>query len=340
MRRAFPLVEQWFFSWTPNVLVAERDESLLGAVVLKLFALRRDLKGGLIYWVFTAPEARGLGAGQRLVEAGIDFLERHGCSEIFACVEGNNTSSLKLFSTRGFRILSPGAQFRRFGLAALTLWVKTFHYVDVGHFLHVRPSPRDIGRPALQWWGTLAANSLVGLLMLWRVAGFGSIDHELLLSLPLALGLLFGLRHASMRLAAHVQGLAVRFRAWESGFPVSALIALAAGVLYPVPGNIYPAADRWRYRDTAPELGRIALAGTLPVLLLVWAIWALLRLEVPPPGLRPWLNTALLVGRSLALFDTVLAFFPFVGFNGRRLWDWNKTIWAMVAAAAVAALFV
>jgi hypothetical protein len=22
MRRAFPLVQQWFFSWTPNVLVA------------------------------------------------------------------------------------------------------------------------------------------------------------------------------------------------------------------------------------------------------------------------------------------------------------------------------
>ena len=76
MRRAFPLVQQWFFSWTPNVLVAEQNGKLLGAIVLKLLGLPHNRKGGLVYWVFTAPEARGLGLGQRLVEAGIDFFKQ------------------------------------------------------------------------------------------------------------------------------------------------------------------------------------------------------------------------------------------------------------------------
>ena len=63
MARSFPLVQRWFFSFTPYVLVAEQSEQLLGAVVLKLVPLSKDHKDGLIYWVFTAPEARGMQIG-------------------------------------------------------------------------------------------------------------------------------------------------------------------------------------------------------------------------------------------------------------------------------------
>jgi hypothetical protein len=57
--------------WTPNVLVAERDGHLLGAVVLKLLTLPHNRKGGLVYWAFTAPEARGLGLGGSLDDASV-----------------------------------------------------------------------------------------------------------------------------------------------------------------------------------------------------------------------------------------------------------------------------
>ncbi len=100
-------------TFTPHVLVAEQNGQLLGATVLKLIPLPRNRKGGLIYWVFTAPEASGMRAGQRLIESATHFFEDKGCDEIMTCVEGINTSSSKLFSTRGFSILSPGQQFRR-----------------------------------------------------------------------------------------------------------------------------------------------------------------------------------------------------------------------------------
>ncbi|MBN1316099.1 MAG: GNAT family N-acetyltransferase, partial [Anaerolineales bacterium] len=122
MQQAFPLVLQWFFSWTPNVLVAERDGELLGAVVFKLFSLPGKREGGLIDWVFTAPEVRGLGLGQRLVEAALEFFDEQGCDEVMACVEGYNTSSSKIFARRGFSILSPGEQFRRYGWSILLVW--------------------------------------------------------------------------------------------------------------------------------------------------------------------------------------------------------------------------
>ncbi len=339
MRQAFPLIQQWFFSWEPNVLVAEQDGRLLGGIVLKLFRLPRGRKGGLVAWIFTAPEARGLGAGQRVVEAGIEFFEQQACDEIFACVEGYNTSSSKLFASRGFSILSPGEQFRRYGLGIFTVWLKTFHFIDVGHFLWARPAAKSADSPVLQWWGTIAANTLLGLFVLWRANGFRAGNSVMWLILPLVILALFGLRYLGMRLAARGQGLAVRFRAWESGFPLSLGIALAFGSLFPVPGNMYPVAEQPRYRDLLPSLGRAALAGTLPVLFVVWAAWGALRLGVPA-GLEAWLETLLQVGATLALFDIALPFFPFTSFNGRRLWDWNKVVWALLALATVGLILV
>ena len=51
MARSFPLVQRWFFSFTPYVLVAEQNGQLLGAVVLKPVPLSKGHKDGLIYWV-------------------------------------------------------------------------------------------------------------------------------------------------------------------------------------------------------------------------------------------------------------------------------------------------
>ena len=337
MRRAFPLFDQWAFSWTPNVLVAEQGGQLLGAIVLKLFALPRDRKAGSVAWVFTAPEVRGRGLGQRLVEAGINFFEQQGCDQILATVEGFNTSSSKLFATRGFKILSPGAQFQCYGLATFIVWTKLSHYFDLGHFLWARPVSPAVDSPPLQWWGTIAANSLIGLLMLWRFKSFRAINPAMWLVLPVTLLVLFSLRYLGMWLTAYSQGLTVRFRAWESGFLLSTAIALIfPGAMYPIPGNLYPTTHQWRYRDLLPQLGWMALAGTLPVLIVVWGASILIQLSVPSPYLRTGLEAILLVGKPLVLFDIAMPFFPFVSFNGRRLWDWNKIVWGVLTTAAIA----
>ena len=340
MRQSFPLIQQWFFSWTPNVLVAEQDGQLLGATVLKLFSLPNNRKGGLIYWVFTAPEARGLGLGQRLAEAALEFFEEQGCDEVMACIEGYNTSSSKIFATRRFSIMSPGEQFRRYGLGVFALWAKIFHFIDIGHFVWARPTAERQDRPVLQWWGNVFANVLVVLLALWRGSGFRSFDSIAFVALPLMVVLFFGVRQLAMRLTAKAQGLEVRYRAWESGFPISIAIALFTGNLFPMPGGVYPTSNTWRYRDLLPKLGIIALAGVLPILALTWGIWALLQFGAPSSDVATWLDFAIQVGKPLTLFDIAMVFFPFVSFNGRRLWDWNRVAWAVLAVAAVVAFFV
>ena len=160
------------------------------------------------------------------------------------------------------------------------------------------------------------------------------------LILPLILIVLFGLRYLGMWLIARRQGLTIRFRAWESGFPLSTAIALAFGVMYPVPGGVHPTTNQLRYRELIPKLGWTALAGTLPVLLIIWGVSTIFQLDVLPLHLKSWLKIMLMMGKSLVLFDIAMPFFPFVSFNGQRLWDWNKIVWAVLATAAVVVFFV
>jgi GNAT superfamily N-acetyltransferase len=335
-RQAFPLLQRPFFTWSDHVLVAEYGGAVVGAVILEFYPLPEQRKGGYVAWLFTAPQVRGLGAGQRLVEAALAFFDEQGCAEASALVEGYNTSSMKQFATRGFGLLSPGQQVQRYGWWLPVVWVKTFHMFDIGHYLWARPAAAAPDSPLMQWLGMLAANILAAWLALWGRGGFSRFDPAAFIAVPLLLALFFGLRTLLMQAAGRAQGLKLRYRAWESAVPLSFLISLIFRYFFTVPGGLYPHAPTYRYRTDAPKLGRAALAGIAPTLLLGWAAWAGLNIGSPQPAAAAWLEYALLIAQPLALFDTVMAFFPFVSFNGRRVWDWNRLVWLALSAAALA----
>jgi GNAT superfamily N-acetyltransferase len=340
MRRAFSPIQQLFFAWKGRTLVAERDGQILGATVLNTFSLSGGRKGGIVLWIFTDPAVHGQGAGQALAEGAIAFFEAEGCTDMFACVEGYNASSSKLWATRGFGILSPGAQFRRYGLGALPMWWHTFHFIDLGHFLWARPPVNWPDSLMLQWWVTLLLNAVLMGLALWQQNGFRALAPLYWLLAPLWVLIFFGARTLAMQAAAKAQGLTLRYRAWESGFPLGLVIALAAGGFYPVPGSFYPTTDHWRYREWAPKLGPIALAGLLPGLLLTWGLWALGRFGDLHADTLLWRNVGMMVGGNLSLFDVLLIFFPFASFNGRRVWDWQPWVWGLCALATAVLLVI
>ncbi|MBN1261367.1 MAG: GNAT family N-acetyltransferase [Anaerolineae bacterium] len=336
MRRSFPLIQQWFFAWTENVLVGEYRGEPLGAIVLEVFPLPKGRKAGFVAWVFTDPRARGLGMGQQLTEAALAFFEAQECDEILACVEGYNASSSKLWATRGFDILSPGEQVRRYGMGIIPVWIHAFHFLDIGHFLWARPGADVPDHPGSQWLGTLAANMLIMGLVMGRQLGFGQLGLlETLWAISVVAALL-ALRTLAMWLTAKAQRLTVRFRAWESGFPVSLLVAAVFGSWFPVPGSLYPTTHDWRYRDLLPKLGPMALAGLSTTLIGAGVTRIALHLEWGTGALEPLLRATYNAGIPLALFDILMAFFPFASFNGRRVWDWNRVIWMGLAFAVLA----
>lgn len=334
MRRAFSPPTWLFHTWSKDVLVAEHAGRIVGGVVLIVFTVSKR-KVGFVSWLFTDPEARGLGAGQALIEGALAFFEAQGCTEFSACVEGYNTSSSKVFSTRGFTILSAGEQLRRYGFGILPYWWHSFHFIDVGHFLWVKPGEEQPDSPLLQWLGTWLINALLLLVAVWRV---GTLSVNDLWTIPTAILALFGLRSLAMWGAAKAQGFAVRFRAWESSTTLVAIIALLFGGFFPFPGSFYPVGNEWRYRDVLPKIGPMALAGTLATLVVAWGSWAALRWNLAP-GLGPVLLPLQQLSRMLAILESIVAFFPLISYNGRRLWDWNRVIWALVSLAAVALVF-
>jgi hypothetical protein len=146
---------------------------------------------------------------------------------------------------------------------------------------------------------------------------------------------LYGLREAAMVLAAHSQGLSVWHRVWESALPLSVGIALILGWFLPTPGSVYPRGGTWRYRNLLPKLGPTAFAGASAVLIFSWAAWTLMRFGGPPPEIAMWLRFGHMVGQMLALVEVLLPFSVFVSFNGRRVWDWSRPAWILLATATL-----
>ena len=161
------------------------------------------------------------------------------------------------------------------------------------------------------------------------------LEPSTVLGAALAIVALFGLREAAMRLAARLQGLPVQHRMWEAAFPLSAGVALVLGWFLPMPGCVYPWSGTWSYRSLLPKLGPITFAGASAVLAFTWAVWGLLWFGDPPPEITSWLRFAHVAGQMLALFEVLLPFSIFVSFNGRRVWDWSRPAWAVLAVATL-----
>ena len=339
-KASFPFIIRMGLSLTPYVLVAERNGKLIGATVLKFFTLSQNRKCGFVSWIFTAPEARGNGAGQSLINAAIDFFKENECDEISALVEGYNTSSSKLFSTRGFSILSLEQQIRCYGFNTIHIWLKTSYFLPIGYFLWRYPKIEKKNNPVIQWWLMILINSLIILIMFWRRSGFQKIDLIAFLCLPLGCFVYFGIRELSMRITAKIIKLSTVYRPWEGWFIFNFALAFILGGWLPLPGAIYPDKDKWSYRDYNSKLGIVAFAGAFSLLSLLWLNWIVLQFNFLPHEVKVWLDITLIIMKTFVLFDVIFIFAPFNTFNGRRIWNWNRIMWSILAIASAAILLI
>lgn len=340
-RKSFRWIEGAFFSLSPFTFVAEKDGEILGGIVLNFYSMPDGQQGGFVSWIFTSPSARGLGVAGSLMDMAMEYFKSHGCQEIWASVEGYNASSMKLFANRGFTILSPGEQIRRYGIYLPLVWLRSFHLFDIGHYIWVNPGAAKPDNPLLQWLAVWLINSLFILLAIWRNNGFTTLNPLAFLAVPAIMLVLFGGRWAAMKLAARASGLDTRYRAWESGLSLTFVIALLFGSAFPTPGSLYPRSHDWNYRDSLSKLARMALAGMVFGLLFCWTLILLSRFAPLPQEWVVWFNLGLYVGIPLAIFDNVLAIvFPFVSFNGRRVWDFNRPLWGVLAVLTIALILI
>ncbi|SIQ40413.1 Acetyltransferase (GNAT) family protein [Alkalispirochaeta americana] len=349
-RRAFGPLQGSLVTLTRHTFLCEISGELAGAVVLETFRYKRNQLGGVIKWLFTDPEAQGQGVAAALVREGVARLQELGCHELFTTVEGFNTPSSNRFADLGFAPLSPWQQLRRYGLSLLRIGPPTFHTIDTGHFLWSRSAaepPREQERTvpgggALPWVANVIFVAALVALHRLRVGAAGELHLHLLWQLPLALSLVFGVRSGAMKLTARALGLSLRYRIWETGLVLSLIITVLFGGLFPTPGSHYPVETRWNYRSKLPRLAAVAFSGAFAVLALAWFLlacetWGLAQ---SPRALASILALAVAPVQALLVFEVLLPWFPFASFNGRRVLDHHRLLWAGLAIGTAALFWV
>lgn len=88
------------------VLVAEREGRVIGYAYAGLEPMSwKDLRAacGYLHDVFVDPEARGAGAGARLVREAIRWLEARGAPRVVLMSAARNEAAQRLFERLGFR---------------------------------------------------------------------------------------------------------------------------------------------------------------------------------------------------------------------------------------------
>ena len=345
MRRSFGGLAAMLFSTGKAAFVAELDGRMVGGVTLGAFDIDAGRRGGVVKWVFTLPEARGLGVASLLLDEAMVWFGAQGVTDAFACIEGLNAGSSNRFAERGFEPLGFAAQVRRYGARLPRVWWHANHVVDVGHLLWARradvaaagaqpsaqpsaPAPQSSGFGAFA--ATLAVHALFGAVMLARL-GQG-LDLAAVAQVTLAVGAVIGARTAAMALAGRVLGLRLRYRAWETGMTLTGAIALLFGGLFIAPGGLYPHARTWSLREFGSRLAVVSGAGVAAVLALGWAAQLLSGWSVVAAASAP----VLFYARLMLLFDVLLPFFPMTAFAGRRLWEASRVAWAVLALGTVA----
>ena len=339
--RTFPRSLAVFVRAGYEGFVVDGADGLAAAVLVRVIALPGDRRIGFVAWAMTDPAYQGRGLAPLLARLGIARLEALGCDTVITEIEGHNAASEGAFRKLGFRRIGPGAQVAAFGLlGAARLRLAIGYSADPGHFIWQRgaaPTPTAEGRErALAW----AINGVFALLALAMGSGLllggtpalpsgGEAGFALL-----GVVLLLGAREAAMRMAARTRGLAVSYRAWDSGLGITAAVAVLFGSLFPLPGSVYPAAEDRRARDAGPGLATAALAGAVAVAMLVGlALWA--GTSLAGTVVATAAAGVLVVGKPLLLFDTLMAFPPFHAFNARRIYEHNRGIWVAMAATGV-----
>ena len=335
--RAFPRSQAVFVRAGSEGFVVDGEDGLAAAVLLRTITLSGGRRIGFVAWAMTDPAHQGRGRASALARLGIARLEALGCDTVITEIEGHNAASEGAFRKLGFRRIGLGAQVAAFGLpGAARVRLGIGYSTDPGHFIWLRgaePAPTVEGRERILAWAINGVFALLavamggGLLLGGTPALPSSVEAGFAL---MGVVLLLGAREAAMRMAARARGLAVTYRARDSGLGITAPVAVLFGSLFPLPGSVYPAAEGGPARDAGPALATAALAGALAVAMLVGlALWA--GTALAGTMLATAASGVLFVGKPLVLFDTVMAFPPFHAFNARRIFEHHRGLWAGLA---------
>lgn len=294
-----------FYLYPETTLVALIDNKVVGGINLDVYDA--TIRVGYVGWLYVDAAARGLGIGEKLAKKAIEFLEHDvRVDETVLCIEGDNPSSFKNFSPRGFDIMSLGEQIKCFKWNIGKVYKHASRFFDMGYFLWHKKNGVECKRQAIKKSPLKSILSLLftvlfnTLLFTLSVAKFKAITPYTLL-IPLFLLTLRALTEAIVLLCFKTKSV---YLSWDTSW-LSSIISVLLPFYFPSPGGVYVKGDEWKLKDKAKALGVSALITVAAEAIALFAF----------RGSIEYLFFAL----PLFLLDTLFSFYPFCGFLASRI---------------------
>lgn len=343
-RGAFPFPQSMLVHTSPHMLAARHQGEMVGGTISEIFEPEEGEKVGLVTWIFTSEEARGLRAGEALLDATVEYLEEQGCDALIAIVEWRNTSSSKLFASQGFERTSAGDVIDEYGLRGTArVWWTAMYFPALGYDLWTKDLV-DGGKTEkkskissrlrlVESFGVNTALFVVAALSLFGVGTVAEYPAYVVL-VPL---LLLAVRHLPTRLATALDEESWRYHSWGNVYPFASVFAVF-GLYLPVPGNFVPEERIWTYREKLHLLAPAAAVSSV-LTLAIYGVALVGALSVfPTPVPETVSEIVLYIAWFLLVVDVVVPVFPFDTYNARVVYDWNRGVWFVLALVAVGML--
>lgn len=140
-------------------------------------------------------------------------------------------------------------------------------------------------------------------------------------------GLGFLLHEMAHKITAQKYGCAAEFRAFDQMLYLALVLAILVGFLFAAPGAVIITGS-----ITRKENGIISIAGPATNYILS-LIFLGLGFLLPP------LKFAFMIGFSVNLWLGLFNMIPFLNFDGKKIFDWNKLAWIGMVAFGILFLF-
>lgn len=347
-RGAFPFPQSMLVHTSPHMFAAKHEGEIVGGTISEIFEPEEDEKVGLVTWIFTSEEARGLRAGEALLDATVDYLEEQGCDALVAIVEWGNTSSSKLFASQGFERASAGDVIDEYGLrGAAHVWWTAMYFPALGYDLWTKnlvdeKKTKNSARvhSLLHLAGSLGVNTALFVVAVASLFGVGTVAEypAYVVGIPVAL---LAVRYLPTLLAVARDEEGWRFHSWGNVYPFASVFAVF-GLYLPVPGNYRLDRRIWTYREKLHLLGPAAFVSSFLTLVLYGVALADAFAVITTPFPEPASEMVVYTAWFFLVVDHVYPSFPFDTYNARVVRDWNRGVWlvlALVAAAMLAVAF-
>lgn len=324
---AFTGVESLWIGKPKQALVAVKNDTIVGAILYK-FIMSGGKKVGYVDYAFIDPHYHNQGIGGILYKATVEYLWEQGCEALTAVVKDDNVGSWRLFLNNGFSGVSLPQLAQQFGfMGVLKQYFGTPFCFGIGMEYYVATkekvtSTRKDGT-AKQILSFVLANFLMILPALFT-GRFGENAFWICLAFLMVLLLGVTFDYIGTKFSTHHNW---KFRFNNGGGLVCALVNFASTL--PMIGNWYPK-EYEKSKKFHRDMGVTALTGWISLLALVCIL-------AFSGTTHPLARSVWQIGVVLLIYR-MIPFYPFESFGGRRVYEWGKWIYTIMAFVTLAVI--